>query len=148
MAGGEGSDAVLTQQVDFFRPNPAMRNFVDYGEQVVIPTFEATRYPGIITFNIEPSETLFTALQFGLRLTLHIKKIANGEVKDMEVTGDDCTFVDDPAHSIFSNVDVSFNGQLVDSSGSHYPYLAYIRDNISTSAAVKRDILRDTQLLT
>ena len=92
-----------------------------------------------IEFNIPGTSTSYLDLK---RSRLHIKvQIVNSDGRPIDLTSK-AALVNLPLHSLWSQVDLSLQQQVVSSLGTNYPYKAYLDALLGTSASEKKCALQ------
>jgi hypothetical protein len=127
----------MLSAVDLFEPTP----FVDTIESTdlvsVVPQTEVSRFPGQLIFNIEPSNTMYTSLDFILEADMkfgdnNMAAIANSGGQ-ADGTGPLSAPISNSLMSCFSDVTLQANGSILHTFNGLWPYHNYVKTLVSTT---------------
>jgi len=123
--------------LDLFQKPPVLLNF-DYG--LVQESYPLTGFDGpTIEFELRTDRNVFLDMQeIALKLCVQLVSLPSGEPVD---ESDKVTLVNNALHSLFSNCEVSINGEQVSTSNSLYAHKSFITTEWSHPSGCKKNIL-------
>ena len=135
--------AATHTSLDLFEKLPVLVNFDNGSVQEVYP-ISGVDGP-TLEFEVRTDRNTFLDLsEIYLRVVVKLMNITDGEVKDVTAT-DRILLANNSLHSLFSNCDVSINGEQVSTSNSLYAHKAFLTTEWSHPSGCKQSILKCQQ---